>query len=58
MIWWSLLIWVATKLIEWLLSKRNLTNSEKEKVEHFILLANQAEDRAVSLGCVRGGKLP
>ena len=58
MLWWSLLLWVVEKLIEWLLSAKKLTQSERERVDHFIYLSRQAERRACSLGCVQGGRLP
>jgi hypothetical protein len=61
-IWWTLLIWIVEKLIDWLISKdlrrERLTEAEISRVNHFLYLAHRADERAARMGCVRGGRLP
>jgi len=56
--WWSLLIWVVVKLIEWLLTRPRLTHNQRDRVNLFLYRANEAGRVAEELGCAKYGRLP
>lgn len=50
-IWLPILLWAIGKLIDWLISNRELTIDQRERIDKVIYRMNMARSLAVDRGC-------